>query len=239
MSARERAAWLPPLVSLALAVLGLGLWQTQVVPMLPPEPYRPELERERLVWLQPSKGPFFCGQDLEQARLLLVGDSRVNPGVDPGDLDAQGLGPSARIWGPNALLHELLSSVATLPPRRLLVAISTGSLGRKEALVAHHVLRAPPPRFRGPDSLHQGRRWEAERRADLLAQGLEPTTFGAELAELAAALRRESLHAGLWPAAIDHRLGDALHQLRCSLVRSVSTSGGIRPGCTAPAWSAR
>lgn len=191
------------------------------MPSLPPAPWAPDWDRERLAWLGPTRGPFFCGQDLDAARLVLAGDSRLGAGLDPRELDDAGLGPVARVWGPGALAYELVPAAGTLGARRLVLALSALALCKKQAVAAHVILREPLPRW-DPGRVDAGLlAWRTGWRHELQALGFSAAQIGSELDPLAGALRRLQLADRLHPAAIDERLGAAADRARRALVRPI------------------
>lgn len=215
---------MPVLASVTVFAALLVAWNTTLAPLLPPRPYQVDLESERVLWMGPRRGPFLSGQDLDTAALLLVGDSRVNPGLDPAAFDDAGRGPSARLWGAWALLPELVDAVGTLAPRRMVLALSVLALGRKESMAGHAILVQPPPVFPMTGLGRSLAAWRAEQQQTLLARGAPPELLQLELDGFVTALRALAVWNSYQPAALDARLSHGAHALRRELVDTVSTS---------------
>lgn len=207
-----------------MCVVILVLWQGVVLPGLPPSRWVPDWDREQIVWTGPTLGPFFCGQNLDGCRVVVAGDSRVRAGILGDDLDREGMGPSALLWGPGALTHELVAGLVDMTPRRLVLGLNVQSISKKQAVAAHLVLREPLPELNTKALPQELAAWTAGWRDVLTARGLTAEQVDLELPRLAHAVGQRALARGASPASIDHRLGVLVDGWRDALVRVVSPS---------------
>jgi len=223
-------------VALAIAALVLGVW-SHAGAHLPPVGGLEDVSGERLLWIGPGVGPVGAGGDLEQADVLVVGDSRVGHGVHLSIASELGVGRVASIWGSGTELLGNLDALRSLAPRRLVVGLSPfGLVGHRDGAVPE-LSRERHPAFDPARPPRDVRAWAAGIRAELAAAGRAPETFEGALAwwvtshRLArAALQRQRL--GFDPQGFDQRLGhrvDRARALRFGVVQPSQWEWGWAP----------
>ncbi|MEZ5975016.1 MAG: hypothetical protein R3E96_09295 [Planctomycetota bacterium] len=136
-----RNTWLTGLVVLAAYGVGILAWRTLAVPRF--DGLRlgePELVRPDPVWRLGQHGVAFRYGAPAANALAIVGDSRVQRGIQLREFRAAGLGPVYALTRPAALTLELLTLVDEQPPARLVVCLSPLGLLNDQA----QPLEGPP-----------------------------------------------------------------------------------------------
>lgn len=107
-------------------------WQQVVAAVAPEDPRRVQ----PLGWRLPNETtnrPLYSHQDVDDAELWIVGDSRLFRGLYPEWFELKGHGETAILWGPAAQLLDLLPLVEDTPRRRVVVGLSPVSVYREFA----------------------------------------------------------------------------------------------------------
>ena len=222
-SSRRRASLLQALFGAACYVGLVAGWQSVVVPLLPPKVYDDNELEGTLIWAEPL-GVFETQGLVDQARTLVVGDSRARYDILLPDFASSGFEESAILWGPASKLNTLLDAARRYPARRLVVCLSTLSLCNtiRTTLAQFEQGEGPPELFEGSDeALNE---WRQRRITGLVADGRR-SERAAEVVDGWLDFYGHNLPRSGWSrASLDSDLNQKLDWVRLSLVRAISTS---------------
>ncbi len=125
---RRRARRSPAVIFAVVFLALLAAWNYIVAPRFPANPRRTDLSGGALITTERGLGPFYSSEDLEHARILVIGDSRAHHGIVVDEFAKAGLGRAAVIWGSGAQLLQLLPELRSYPARRVVVSLSPLSI---------------------------------------------------------------------------------------------------------------
>jgi hypothetical protein len=220
---RRAQSWVPLIVTIGLAVLGLAGWQAVAVSRLPEPIMHPNRFDGVIYWAGPNLGPFYAKQDVHSAELLFVGDSRVYDDTDLDVVRRSGEDSVGLIWGPNADLSVLLPAIMDLPAERLVVALSPSTLGAKTNPVMRASLVTPPPVFE-PLSLESALGiWVDGERARLIEEGYTPFIVDTHLSSFRKVLRETTRRSKGGTHQLDRVVGERLNYFRTENIRTLAT----------------
>lgn len=219
----RRQSYGPLFATLAIAALALAGWQAFAVRYWPEPVMHPNRFDGVIHWVGPRLGPFYAKGDVQDAELLLVGDSRIYDDIDLDQVRLSGESSYGLIWGPNADLAVLLPAVKELSPKTLVVALSASTLGAKTNPVMRASLREPLPEF---DSLSLESAlsiWTGEERGRLLDEGYSPFVVDSHLSRFRKILRETTLRGHGSTRELDRAVRERLNYMRTVNVRTVAT----------------
>ena len=234
-------AWGPLLLGGVVYLALLGGWRNIVQPLLPEEaPINADMGFEIAPGTS-SIRPIMARGDPESAGLLMLGDSRAIPSIYPYMFEERGAQPPTLIWSAGGQLLDLIPVARKYRARRIIIALSPGSVYRKLPAVFEAIANQKLPSLSSLSPRQQraaARAWllklaapfqtsrlvreEAlvDRLLTFLAQVPEGTRVGQVYSELSAALRPPQ---GFSTKKIDEQLGRWLDAKRERWIRTIFT----------------
>lgn len=204
----------------------LVCWEGLVAPLLPDEPHRVGMDRDRLIWIRPGLGPVYPEGEPEAAEIVFLGDSRVPNAIVPEIFDDAGLGPSAILWGGGVPTEPLVDFVSKLPASRIVACISvlgTRSVNALPDSAARVILMERPPSAEEPPKELVAWRW---RRIEALnAAGYTSKPYTNLLDGFVNLMRRERTGPTWTPRTIDRYLSKHVGRFLDRKLRLLRTDG--------------
>ncbi len=217
------------LVALLVCGCAAAAWSTWN-PFVLPARRLDHREPARIWWIEPGKGPAWHSVGVENADVVILGDSRVPGGLDLHWARDQGFPNLCRIWFAGGKTVDLMRPLLDWEePRRLVICFSSlGFIGIKNKPVSA-TMRTPHPAMDPAMEPWRVRRWAETEGEYLLAQGFRP-----HIADLTLKwwIRKHgemrtshvSNTSFVNTQLVDNRWNSRLDNLRCSLLNPVEPS---------------
>jgi len=179
MTRRRRApgnaSGIASVTALAVAALALTAWRAFVFGRSPASGIE-AIAGEGLRWVSDDLGPLGVTGDLDEAEVIVVGDSRVAHGVHLSITSSLGLGDVALVWLSSAKLESLLEPLLALePPRAVVVTLGPlGLVGYPQNLAIAETVRSPSVAADPTAPPRAVRAWAERERAHLERAGFAP-----------------------------------------------------------------
>jgi len=131
---------------------------------------------ERLLWIGPGLGAYWCTLGMEQADVVIVGDSRVAHGIHQSIASQLGIGKVAIAWGHAARMLDLLQPLLEEPnPRTVVLSLTPlGLVGRPNPPIVES-LREFHPACDPTSPPYLVKQWTETELPHLVEMGFDPT----------------------------------------------------------------
>ena len=189
---KQRGLLTCSLVTASVFTALLLVWRS-VTPLVTPASQHPSQLIGSILWIAPEIVPFTAVGDVDSARTVVIGDSRVMNGVRREILNDAGLGPSCVLWRGGADLLTALSLVDPTQVDTLVAALSPLSVSPFKNRIMHEIVRKKAPVFApGQHSRSEIHEWVQSETKHLLAKKFPRVAIDLVLDKLRRAYFEES-----------------------------------------------
>ncbi len=218
-----RRSAVPLVAGAVLYLLLVVAWQNFIVPDLPPDPFRPNLSQGQVLWAGPRNHPIYTREDIENADVLVIGDSRIFHGIVAERLEEAGLGRVAVVWCFGGHLTSLLAAVREMPPKRLVIGLAPINLHPKKNPVMTEIMRREPPSLLQEGGNELVAAWAEEELDYLVEFGFTRSRAEKEVNDVLRNLEQARLRSTWSPERVDLEFKEWFNVRRRRVVGTLST----------------